>query len=199
MGLSRATYYRPVANWAQRDGPVIEALTALSTTNPPTSQWIEAWPTSSTTPRSFAARTAARMRPSAPNTCSVLPLRTCLATSPPARPRRRAGRGAGGRGSCRAGAGRRPGGLRIPSPRRREGPGRAQAGTSPSRSLHRDVPRDRPARRSTPGGRPGRRTKARRDGWFQPRHVRRRPPHTYSKSTTLLASALVSGSAPMSS
>jgi putative transposase len=33
VGLSRATYYRPVANWAQRDGPVIEALTTLSTTN----------------------------------------------------------------------------------------------------------------------------------------------------------------------
>ena len=33
-GLSRATYYRPVVNWAQRDGPVIEALTTLGATKP---------------------------------------------------------------------------------------------------------------------------------------------------------------------
>jgi putative transposase len=39
VGLSRATYYRPVVNWALRDGPVIEALTALSTTNPRWGFW----------------------------------------------------------------------------------------------------------------------------------------------------------------
>lgn len=39
VGLSRATYYRPVANWAQRDGSVIEALMALSATNPRWGFW----------------------------------------------------------------------------------------------------------------------------------------------------------------
>jgi putative transposase len=39
VGLSRATYYRPVVNWAQRDGPVIEALTLLGTTNPRWGFW----------------------------------------------------------------------------------------------------------------------------------------------------------------
>ena len=33
VGLGRATYYRPVVNWAPRDASVIEALTALGTTN----------------------------------------------------------------------------------------------------------------------------------------------------------------------
>ena len=31
VGLSRATYYRLVVNWAQRDGPVLEALAMLGT------------------------------------------------------------------------------------------------------------------------------------------------------------------------
>jgi putative transposase len=39
VGLSRATYYRPVVNWALRDGPVIESLTVLSTTNPRWGFW----------------------------------------------------------------------------------------------------------------------------------------------------------------
>ena len=34
VGLGRATYYRPVVNWAQRDAPVIEALTTLGATKP---------------------------------------------------------------------------------------------------------------------------------------------------------------------
>ena len=32
--LSRATYYRPLVDWARRDAPVIEALTMLGTTKP---------------------------------------------------------------------------------------------------------------------------------------------------------------------
>jgi putative transposase len=39
VGLSRATYYRPVVNWAQRDGPVIEALTTLGATKPRWGFW----------------------------------------------------------------------------------------------------------------------------------------------------------------
>lgn len=39
VGLSRATYYRVVADWAQRDGPVIEALTTLSVTHPRWGFW----------------------------------------------------------------------------------------------------------------------------------------------------------------
>lgn len=39
VGLGRATYYRPVVQWAQRDGPVIEALTALSATHPRWGFW----------------------------------------------------------------------------------------------------------------------------------------------------------------
>ena len=39
VGLSRATYYRPVIKRAQHDGPVIEALTALSATNPRWGFW----------------------------------------------------------------------------------------------------------------------------------------------------------------
>jgi putative transposase len=38
-GLSRATYYRSVVNWAQRDGPVIDALTTLGATNPRWGFW----------------------------------------------------------------------------------------------------------------------------------------------------------------
>ena len=38
-GLSRATYDRPVVNWAQRDGPVIEALTTLGATKPRWGFW----------------------------------------------------------------------------------------------------------------------------------------------------------------
>lgn len=38
-GLSRATYYRLVVNWAQRDGPVIEALTMLGATKPRWGFW----------------------------------------------------------------------------------------------------------------------------------------------------------------
>jgi putative transposase len=38
-GLSRATYYRPVVNWAQRDGVGIEALTTLGATNPRWGFW----------------------------------------------------------------------------------------------------------------------------------------------------------------
>ena len=33
VGVGRATYYRPVVDWAQRDAPVIEALTTLRETN----------------------------------------------------------------------------------------------------------------------------------------------------------------------
>jgi len=32
--LNRATYYRPVVNWVQRDGPIIDALTTLGAMNP---------------------------------------------------------------------------------------------------------------------------------------------------------------------
>ena len=39
VGLSRATYYRSVVNRAQRDGPVIAALTALSATYPRWGFW----------------------------------------------------------------------------------------------------------------------------------------------------------------
>ena len=39
IGLSRATYYRPVINWAQRDAPVIEALTLLGATKPRWGFW----------------------------------------------------------------------------------------------------------------------------------------------------------------
>ena len=38
-GLSRATYYRLVVNGAQRDGPVIEALTMLGATKPRWGVW----------------------------------------------------------------------------------------------------------------------------------------------------------------
>ena len=34
VGVGRATYYRPVVDWAQRDAPVIEALTTLRVTKP---------------------------------------------------------------------------------------------------------------------------------------------------------------------
>ena len=34
VGRSRATYYRPLVQWTQRDALVIEALTALSASNP---------------------------------------------------------------------------------------------------------------------------------------------------------------------
>ncbi len=34
VGLNRASYYRPVVNWAQHDAPIIEALTTLSETQP---------------------------------------------------------------------------------------------------------------------------------------------------------------------
>jgi putative transposase len=39
VGLGRATYYRPVVNWAQRDAAVIEALTTLGATNPRWGFW----------------------------------------------------------------------------------------------------------------------------------------------------------------
>ena len=39
VGLGRATYYRPVVNWAQRDAPVIEALTTLGATKPRWGFW----------------------------------------------------------------------------------------------------------------------------------------------------------------
>src|SRR5438876_5631102 len=39
VGLGRATYYRAVGNWAQRDAPVIEALTTLGATNPRWGFW----------------------------------------------------------------------------------------------------------------------------------------------------------------
>ena len=39
VGLSRATYYRPVVNWAQPDGPVIESLAMLGTTKPRWEFW----------------------------------------------------------------------------------------------------------------------------------------------------------------
>jgi hypothetical protein len=34
VGLSRATFYRPLVDWARRDAAVIEALTMLGITNP---------------------------------------------------------------------------------------------------------------------------------------------------------------------
>ncbi|MEO7861661.1 MAG: hypothetical protein ABIU05_14735 [Nitrospirales bacterium] len=34
VGLSRASYYRPVVNWAQRDATIIEALTTLGEARP---------------------------------------------------------------------------------------------------------------------------------------------------------------------
>src|SRR5713101_3668383 len=39
VGLGRATYYRPVVNWAQRDASVIEALTTLGATYPRWGFW----------------------------------------------------------------------------------------------------------------------------------------------------------------
>lgn len=39
VGLWRATYYRPVVEWAQRDTPVIAALTAVVTTHPRWGFW----------------------------------------------------------------------------------------------------------------------------------------------------------------
>ncbi len=39
VGLSWATYYRPVINWAQRDAPVIEAVTLLGATKPHWGFW----------------------------------------------------------------------------------------------------------------------------------------------------------------
>lgn len=39
IGLGRATYYRPIINWVQRDAPIIEALTALGETQPRWGFW----------------------------------------------------------------------------------------------------------------------------------------------------------------
>lgn len=39
VGLSRATYYRPLVDWARRDAAVIEALTMLGTTKPRWGFW----------------------------------------------------------------------------------------------------------------------------------------------------------------
>lgn len=39
VGLSRASYYRPVVNWAQRDATIIEALTTLGETQPRWGFW----------------------------------------------------------------------------------------------------------------------------------------------------------------
>ena len=39
VGLGRATYYRPIVNWVQRDAPIIEALTALGETQPRWGFW----------------------------------------------------------------------------------------------------------------------------------------------------------------
>ena len=39
VGLSRATYYRPVVDWAQRDAAVMEALTMLGATKPRWGFW----------------------------------------------------------------------------------------------------------------------------------------------------------------
>jgi putative transposase len=39
LRVGRATYYRPRVNWAQRDGPVIEALTTLGATKPRWGFW----------------------------------------------------------------------------------------------------------------------------------------------------------------
>jgi hypothetical protein len=37
--MGRATYYRPLVNWGQRDAPVRDALTTLSTAKPPWGFW----------------------------------------------------------------------------------------------------------------------------------------------------------------
>lgn len=39
VGQGRATYYRPLTNWAQRDAPVIAALTSLRATKPRWGFW----------------------------------------------------------------------------------------------------------------------------------------------------------------
>lgn len=39
VGLSRATYYRPLVDWARRDAALIEALTMLGTTKPRWGFW----------------------------------------------------------------------------------------------------------------------------------------------------------------
>ncbi|MGE0470193.1 MAG: hypothetical protein AB7L09_19990 [Nitrospira sp.] len=39
VGLGCATYYRPVVEWAQRDAPVIAALTAVVATQPRWGFW----------------------------------------------------------------------------------------------------------------------------------------------------------------
>jgi putative transposase len=39
VGLSRATYYRPLVDWARRDAAVMEALTMLGTTKPRWGFW----------------------------------------------------------------------------------------------------------------------------------------------------------------
>jgi putative transposase len=39
VGLSRATYYRPLVDWARRDAPVIAALTTLVTVQPRWGFW----------------------------------------------------------------------------------------------------------------------------------------------------------------
>ena len=39
VGLGRATYYRPVVDWARRDAPVMEALTTLGATRPRWGFW----------------------------------------------------------------------------------------------------------------------------------------------------------------
>lgn len=39
VGLGRATYYRPMTNWAHRDAPLIEALTTLGATTPRWEFW----------------------------------------------------------------------------------------------------------------------------------------------------------------
>jgi putative transposase len=39
VGLGRATYYRPVMEWAQVDTPVMAALTAVVTTHPRWGFW----------------------------------------------------------------------------------------------------------------------------------------------------------------
>ncbi len=39
MGIGRATYSRPLVNWAQRDALVIDALTTLSVSHPRWEGW----------------------------------------------------------------------------------------------------------------------------------------------------------------
>jgi putative transposase len=39
VGMGRAKYYRPLVEWAQRDAPLIEALTRLSATKPRWGFW----------------------------------------------------------------------------------------------------------------------------------------------------------------